>query len=116
MADDPVSEFVSITEASAEVAVQFLNAFNNDVQEAVSAFFDPNQFNKAPQRHAPIDSDDELLECVVNDNDVREPMKQVRRRLVQEDLPVGRGRAIRDFQPTEAFRDLRAEQALQFGG
>lgn len=116
MDDDAISSFISITQASRGEAKQFLTAFDNNVQAAVEAYFeDPSQLSSAPRRH-PIDSDDEDFGGEAQLNAEREPMKQVRRKLISDDSPIARGRGQRHYEPTEAFRDLRAEQRIVLGG
>lgn len=103
-----IDEFVSITQASENVAKQYLGAFDNDVQAAVEAFFeDPSKYNSAPPALA--DDDVEFIPPTEPEQLEREPMKQVRRRLIQDELPVGRGRGRRNTQTTEPFRDFSAE-------
>ena len=116
MSDEAIDEFVGITQASSAVAKQFLGAFNGDVQAAVEAFFeDPEKYENGAQS-SPIDPD--LLEgdVPVPDDYVRAPMQQVRKRLIADDMPVGRGRGRPTNQPTEVFRDLRKEQNALFSG
>jgi hypothetical protein len=116
MSDEAIDEFVGITQASSAVAKQFLGAFNGDVQAAVEAFFeDPEKYENGAQS-SPIDPD--LLEgdVPVPGDYVRAPMQQVRKRLIADDMPVGRGRGRPTNQPTEVFRDLRKEQNALFSG
>jgi len=114
-----INEFVAITQASESVAKQFLTAFDNDVQAAVEAFFeDPQKYDSAPTEPVAhfIDEEDEENLIPASEEYVRAPMQQMRRRLVAEDLPAGRGRGRHSNQPTEAFRDLRAEHIAHFSG
>lgn len=108
-------EFVSITQASDSVAKQFLQAFDNDVQAAVEAYFeDPEKYNSSAEAPNDAHSSDDYVE---EDEDyVRAPMKPVRKRLIGEDLPAGRGRGWRQGNQSEAFRDLREEQSAVYGG
>jgi hypothetical protein len=115
-----LDEFLTITQASSKVAKQFLNAFGGDVNAAVQAFFeDPDQLvgdANAPQEDDNTENDDEDFIPRAKEF-VREPMQQVRKRLVAEEAPQGgRGTRSRRNQPVEAFRDLQAEQGIIFGG
>lgn len=112
---EALTEFVSITQASEATAKQFLQAFDNDVQAAVEAFFeDPDKYSGASSRPAASDFSDD--EGQVQDEYVRAPIQPVRKRLIADDMPVGRGRGGRNQQPSEAFRDLRSEQSAMSAG
>lgn len=112
---EAITEFVSITQASESVAKQFLTAFDNDVQAAIEAFFeDPDKYSGGSSR--PVDPDFSDDDVPQQDEYVRAPIQPVRKRLVGDDMPVGRGRGGRAQQPSEAFRDLRSEQAIISGG
>lgn len=112
---EALTEFVSITQASEAVAKQFLQAFDDDVQAAVEAFFeDPDKYSGGHSK--PVDSDFSDDDAQQQDEYVRAPIQPVRKRLVGDDMPVGRGRGGRAQQPSEAFRDLRSEQVAISGG
>lgn len=119
MSSEAIEEFVGITQASDEVAKQFLTAFDGNVQAAIEAFFEePSKYQNASGGAPSSGIDEEFSEdgVPVPEDYVRAPMQQVRKRLVAEDMPVGRGRGRRNDNPTEAFRDLRKEQNALFSG
>jgi hypothetical protein len=119
MENGAIDEFISITQASSSVAKQFLKAFDDNVQAAVEAFFeDPEKYDGLSPAIKSDLIDDEFIggDSGLTEEYVREPMKQVRKRLVADDVPVGRGRGAALRQPTEAFRDLRREHNTMFSG
>lgn len=112
---EALTEFVSITQANEDVAKQFLRAFDDDVQAAVEAFFeDPDKYAGGASRA--VDSDFSDDDPPMQDDYVRAPIEPVRKRLVADDMPMGRGRGGRTQNPSEAFRDLRSEAASVVGG
>ena len=119
MDQQAIEEFVGITQASAKVARQFLTAFDNDVPAAIEAFFeDPQKYESPTAVSEPTFIDEDLGEDAIPEPEeyVRAPMQPVKRRLVADDAPIARGRGRGGIQPTEAFRDLRAEQTAHFSG
>lgn len=111
--NDPLMQFISVTEAEPDVAAKFLEKCSWDVQEAIQ------QYLEDPTRYLVDDDNGPLI--IPTDDSVRAPIAPTRMVLqdqyLEEDYPPSRKLPVR--RPTaifEQFADLRAETQLRTHG